>query len=196
MDNNVNKEYIAYIEPNVVRKVDIFDDDDKIYPLTPKYEDMNVLVDLEIEVRSRFIDVQGDDTMKKIRLSFMSSPNDTTMSLFQGSKILHVTNLKNRDSVNSLTTRVNNDNYLDMMSGEGYTTELFGIRSIDINYGNYLTPQVTIQFTDIRGGSLFAKEEAARDLNGVMNSENIEPSFFRCFFSQPYPKFRLLIKGF
>ena len=31
MDNNVNKEYIAYIEPNVVRKVDIFDDDDQTW---------------------------------------------------------------------------------------------------------------------------------------------------------------------
>ena len=77
---------------------------------------------------------------------------------------------------------------------------LFGISSIDINYDNYYVPQVTIQFVDIRGISLFNPEEEAHNLTQDGVDGTINPdyagSFFRSFFSFPYPIFTLKVKGF
>lgn len=78
------------------------------------------------------------------------------------------------------------------------TKECFGINSIDIEYNNYLIPCVTIQFTDIRGISLFAPTEE-KEYSRVLNEkeqEDFAGSFFKCFFTFPYPQFLLHVKGF
>ena len=63
-----------------------------------------------------------------------------------------------------------------------------------------MVPEVTIQFIDVRGVSLFAQEEMrhcmAKNGIGGVDDTSVEGSFFKCFFTFPYPKFTLKVKGF
>jgi hypothetical protein len=57
-----------------------------------------------------------------------------------------------------------------------------------------------MDFTDIKGVSLFAPEELRhnathKNISGVANKD-IAGSFFKAFFTTPYPKFTLYVKGF
>ena len=76
-----------------------------------------------------------------------------------------------------------------------HPNEMFGVKSIDISYQAYMTPEITIKFTDIRAASLFGQEELAHEHNGLMNNDT-EASFFHCFFMMPYPLFGLVVKGY
>ena len=58
----------------------------------------------------------------------------------------------------------------------------FGITSIDVNISASFTPQVTIQFTDIRGKTLFEQGDVATP--------------YTAFFHLPYPTFYLTLKGY
>ena len=58
----------------------------------------------------------------------------------------------------------------------------FGITSIDINISASFTPTVTIQFTDIRGKTLFEQGDVATP--------------YTAFFHLPYPTFFLTLKGY
>jgi hypothetical protein len=63
--------------------------------------------------------------------------------------------------------------------------EGFGINSINIKYNASLVPVVDIQFTDVRGSSLF---DVVKD--------NDRKSPYSIFFKLPYPVFRLSVKGY
>jgi len=58
----------------------------------------------------------------------------------------------------------------------------FGITSINIKLGASFTPQVTINFTDVRGKTLFEQGDVATP--------------YTAFFHLPYPTFYLTIKGY
>lgn len=79
------------------------------------------------------------------------------------------------------------------------TSELFGIESIDITYNTFYVPEVVIKFVDIKGAALHAAEELAHDDEGRLNeNRDITDSsrFLSCFFTIPFPKFQLYLKGF
>ena len=84
---------------------------------------------------------------------------------------------------NLLTT-----NYTNIGGESGYysdiETESIGINSISIKFDTSYVPMVTINFTDIRGDSLFKQ------------LENNKYSEYSQLMQLPYPMFKLTIKGF
>ena len=77
---------------------------------------------------------------------------------------------------------------------------MIGVKSVNIEYAKSCVPIITVQFTDVRGLSLFQPTELSRDntYNGIkgLNKDNVAQSFFQCFFKMPLPKFTIYIKGF
>lgn len=179
---------ILYVEPN-----DVFDKDNngqQGYSLTPKYEDMCISFNLIIEQFSRFKKdvyktgeiphgdsktwsiqwgVSGEDMIKK------------RTSVLQGEQV--------NDKQNYLTTfytELDFDSYSEKTQIEGLCVE-----SVNISYESWYTPTVTIKFVDIRGSSVFGREEAIH-----VNENLIADNIFGAFFTIPYPLFRLQVKGF
>ena len=182
---------VLYVEPNYTNAYV----DGNMYEMPPKIEDYCIVVDLEVEVIERSNGSYGTSDSRTILFSWTST--NGSVSFNSGEDF---SNIKVTESINYLTTAPYEiGTYSDMMNYG--THECFGINSIDISYNNYAVPEVTIQFTDIRGISLFGQEELRH--SGV-NSEgasgfakqDIAGSFFKCFFTFPYPKFKLMVKGF
>ena len=185
----VNKN-ISWVEPN------------KLYnyegrEVIPPMENYCIAVDLEVEIMSRS---KGVVTPTKTILVSWNSKTDgkENISFFQGTKHKY----GETNSINYLTSNPTTFGTFEEVKSEG-TNECFGINSIDIQYNSYMVPEVTIEFTDIRGISLFSPEELRHQevneegIGGMYsNDKNIAGSFFKCFFTFPYPKFKLMVKGF
>lgn len=183
-DNDVVKrigERIIYVDPNDIYG---FGDDNNEVPLTPPYEDMCIAFNLIIEKYDRF----DANVRKEIGMEWTDKPNGQTshFSVLDGE-------LKDNGGNSYLTT------YYTEISPEGYKkkemVEGLGVQAIQVNFDSYYTPTVVIKFVDVRGSALFGREETIHtDANGsgVINANNI----FGAFFTIPYPKFRLQIKGF
>ena len=151
-------------------------------------EDLSINVNLSVEVPVPQKDGISQQEGKKYIVTFSSDGEKTYTNLMQGSKVI------SNQTQKFLTTNYTEATYEDVK--EGGTNEMFGISSIDIQYDAYYTPQVTIQFVDIRGTALFSPEEQKHPgIQGYVD-DNIAGSFFRCFFVMPYPKFTLMVKGF
>lgn len=191
---------IVYVEPNYVNSMEEYDVNGlNTYEFTPGLEDYCVFVNLEVETRGRNVQTNKSSNGKTMVLSYMTKlDGDSSINFMQGSKIpLGEENAH----LNSLTTKYT-DIYLGDLKKNGPSTEMFGINSIDIAYNSYMVPEVTIEFTDIRGVSLFAQRElyeSSLSSDKAINSNgntDIANTFFQCFFTFPYPKFRLYVKGF
>jgi hypothetical protein len=201
---------VLYVEPNYTNSFSTTDkyQQTNVTELIPNPEDYCIAVDLAVEISGRSVrsrtntnrsnnDVTEDN--KVIIMSWKNNTGSDTVSFLQGTKIYFDSNKgESGGSVNSLTTSYTDIFYEDIK--DNGTNEMFGISSIDINYNNYFVPQVTIQFVDIRGVSLFAPEELRHtnsyDGIGGFSREDIAGSFFKCFFTFPYPRFTLKVKGF
>ena len=199
----INKN-IAWVEPNMIYSTskdiivnNIDTNQDAYYETIPPMENYCVAVDLEVEIMERG---KGGISMPKktILVSWTSSNDKSNVTFFQGTKHTYGNNV----SVNYLTSSPTTFGTFEEVKKEG-TNECFGINSIDIQYNSYMVPEVTIEFTDIRGISLFSPEELRHSgVNEegigsmVDNSLNIASSFFKCFFTFPYPRFKLMVKGF
>lgn len=191
---------IIYVEPNYVHSSDEYGVGGlNTYELTPPLEDYSIFVNLEVEVRGRNVQSTKTANNKKLIMSYVTKTDGSSnVNFMQGSKIPIG---DDKASINALTT-----NYTDLFLGDlkknGPSTEMFGIQSIDISYNNYMVPEVTIEFIDVRGVSLFAQKEAyetSKNIDKAINSDNQEDianTFFQCFFTFPYPKFTILVKGF
>ena len=196
MKHNSN---VLYYEPNYAYSTlnDGEVTQENIMMMTPPLEDYCVVVDLEVEVPIRPVYGEIKEGNSVIYIRYTSAKNsDAKMSFFQGRRYA------GSDSF-YLTTEPNEMGTIhDISKDTQYTSsEMFGINSIDIEYNNYMVPIVTIQFTDIRGLSLFGAEDMRHNVtssNGIDYSENsdIAGSFFKCFFTFPYPKFKITVKGF
>lgn len=193
---------VNYIEPNLsaasnegIVSWKVQDD----YERAPRLEDYCITVNLEVEVCSRNnISANNKITSDVLILSYKTnvSGDSASINFMGGTKI--VCNDSKNTTIPYLTT-----NYADMYVGDliDYgTTELIGIKSIDVDYQKSCVPIITIKFTDVRGLSLFQPTELSRGTTyeGIkgLNSENIAQSFFQCFFRVPMPKFTITIKGF
>lgn len=190
---------VFYVEPN-------YNTDAEQRINTPYYlhdmEDYCIYVDLEVEIYDR--KVEGMNGTKTILFSWKTNvEGKTSASFLEGSKIRYE-GANGERGFQSLTTNYLNSHYSDVVADNtkeaSRNTEMFGIKTIDIDYNNYAVPQVNITFTDIRGGSFFAPEEMRhhKTVNGVggFSDDDIAGSFFKCFFTFPYPKFTLRVKGF
>lgn len=191
---------IVYVEPNYIHSTNEYDVNGlNTYEFTPPLEDYSVFVNLEVEIRGRNIQSSKTANNKKLIMSYVSKTDgSSSVNFMQGSKIPIG---DGNTTINSLTT-----NYTDLFLGDlkknGPSTEMFGIKSIDISYNNYMVPEVTIEFVDVRGVALFAQKEYYETNKNIdkaidsNNQEDIANTFFQCFFTFPYPKFTILVKGF
>lgn len=189
---------VLYIEPNYNEKA--YEKIGTRY-WTHDYEDYCVCVDLMVEVSDRVVDGKQTNGNTTYIFSWKTNNERETKSFMSGK------NYKFDDGSNDfnvLTTHYTDTFYGDVLEDntlkQTSNCELFGINSIDISYDAYCVPQVTIKFTDIRGISLFSPEELRhrKSENGVggFADNDVAGSFFKCFFTFPYPKFTILIKGF
>lgn len=186
--NNIN-----YVEPNYTNSLSEYGSHGlDVYEFTPDLEDYSIFVNLEIETVGRTIQT-GD---KVYRFTWVSKKGGESVNLMGGSKIP----TSDGKVINSLTTNWT-DTHISDLKQVGASSELFGINSIDIEFNSFMVPQVTIDFSDVRGAAVFAQREAyesncVEKAIGGNYDENIVNTFFQCFFTFPYPKFSLLVKGF
>ena len=117
----------------------------KVYKST-ELEDLCISVDLEVEVKGRTFASSKNAASNNMQMSWQSSADGQTIRFMKGTKI--TTGVNKDGFVNSLTTNYT-DCFLYDVESEG-TCEMFGIKSIDINYNNFMVPEVTIQFIDER----------------------------------------------
>ena len=76
-------------------------------------------------------------------------------------------------------------------------SEAMCVSSIDIEFSSWYAASVIVNFTDVRGASLFTPSDYADTLrDSTQNVDNKNESLFRTFFSFPYPMYVLKIKGF
>ena len=202
--NEIKKQQrIIYVEPN-----DVFDKEaenaQQGLSLTPKYEDFCISFNLIIEAFTRFKTdatsngIGGNGNTQKFSIQCGLTKEDMykrRTSVLQGNRGNNV--LVNEDgsygysdsNYNYLTTYYTDltfDSYKDKTQIEG-----LGVESVQVSYESWYTPTVTIKFVDLRGSAIFGREEATH-IDEKLTAENI----FGCFFTMPYPLFRLQIKGF
>lgn len=195
MANIIKQGQVVYVEPNMESDYTSYNTSNGAVAKSVDLENLSISVDLEVEVKGRTYMSAQNGNQKNMTLSWQSSMEGESLSFFRGTKIPVG---KNGETINSLTTNYTDCHLVDIQK-DG-TSEMFGIKSIDINYNNFMIPEVNIQFTDVRGVSLFAGEELRHNqtkhgITGLANPD-IEGSFFKCFFTFPYPKFILKVKGF
>lgn len=173
-----------------------YDDD---YARTPKLEDYSITLNLEVELCSRKNICKNETVTKDVLILSFTTNNSNGSSVvnFMGGTKIECHDKENH-SINFLTT-----NYADMYVGDLIhygTTEMIGIKSVDIEYQKSCVPIINIKFTDVRGLSLFQPTELSRTNAyqgiGGINADNVAQSFFQCFFRVPMPKFTITIKGF
>lgn len=130
-----------------------------------KHEDLFIYATLKARARTKsLVTLDDSDNKYMTEISFLpgteTSVGETTRSSF-------------------LTT-----NWTDI-GGKDFKTnvdqETFGMTSIDISLNAGFIPTVVIEFTDIRGATLFEQGSC---------------SPYAAFFHQPYPIFELTVKGF
>lgn len=136
-------------------------------------EDLNIYVELTTTSKSRSIisvDTTGEATTDN------SLRSKTKISFIDG------TDLGQKDSegepIKSLTTKYTE---LTTVFNRNEDTENLGITSIDINFNSSYAPLIKINFTDVRGSSVF---------------QHGNDSPYSVFFELPYPIFELTVKGY
>ena len=149
--------------------------------MIPDLEDYSIFVNLEIETIGRTIQTGN----KVYKFSYISKGGNESVNLMGGTKITTT----DGSSINSLTTNWT-DTHISDIKGVGASPELFGINYIDIAYNHFMVPEVTIEFVDIRGASVFGQKEAFETNNAEMAiggnyDGNIVNTFFQCFFTFP-----------
>lgn len=171
---------IIYLEPN-----DAMDDINGV-PMTPDYPDLCIAFNLIVEVLPRFKTTaeKGKDYSGKYCIYWRSKSPLNGESYKPGT---YVSFLTGKDGL--LTTYYTDTNYEDVVREN--IVEGLGVENVTVAFENYYTPTVTIKFVDQRGSSLFGREEATHH-DDKLTIDNI----FGAFFTAPYPKFKLQIKGF
>ena len=168
--NNVNYGRIVYYEPN-----EIFGGDN----IAVSQEDLNKYVNLSVRVPSRCYNANSfkayDSILNGTR--FVEKKYDEEYTVFY------------------LTDNYVNVSYNEFRgNGEFSAGELFGIDSIDISFDVQFFPQVTINFTDVKGFGLMSTMEYNYE-EGKINNLTAK-SFFTSLFNFPYPIFTLEVKGY
>jgi len=176
------KDRIFYVEPN-----DIYGNVDGV-PLTPDYSDYCISVNLIAEIVTRYRQ-SGEDKTMALTASWSGTPGEESSNKW-------VSFLQGEDAKifggegNFLTTYYTDIDYDDIVKKN--IVEGLGIESIQISFESYYTPTVVIKFIDVRGSSLFGREEAVHESGEELSSSSV----FGAFFTIPYPKFKLQVKGF
>ena len=173
-------------------------------PVTPDYTDFCISFDLIVDVVSRMransvtIDCdppKNDDDSNPIQamrtyvISWTSkydpdgkqkNDNPNQVSFMGGVRY------GKRDYLTTFYTDTHYNDFKNKTIVEG-----LGVESVNVSFESYYTPTVKIRFIDVRGASIFGREE-------VLHTDEVlkEDTIWGCFFTFPYPKYRLQIKGF
>lgn len=164
-----------YIEPN-----DILESANNV---THNYEDYSMNVELEVKIPNRGVWVNNSAQTGRVTANKKSTKE--SISFFSG----------NNDY---LTSTPGSIIYKDILNSK-QDRESLGITSIHISYNSYFYPQVTIQFSDIRGmGLMMPHEEVYRQeiTNSTDENKKRTEKFFAALFTFPSPEFILRVKGF
>ena len=187
--NEIDKGHVYYFEPNdtsIGR-----DQDGADVALMPHLEDLCIAMTLTADIYPRDkeciykLDEENKNQMVRRSLSWISYVNTDSVNV---SKQIINSGVKMGDE-NYLTTyytEISADKYMENELVEG-----FGVTSVNISYESWFTPTISISFVDVHGSALWGREEAIHD-NGEITSDNL----LGVFFTQPYPLFRLQVKGF
>lgn len=195
---------VLYVEPN-----DVSGSINGV-PLTPDYSDYCISVNLIAEVYPRHrqsgidgdVERKGDITATAVQFNVDENgkivQNGKWVSFLRGDDAKKYTK-KIDDDTNFLTTYYTDIDYQDLLKRN--EVEGVGIESVNIAFESYYTPSITIKFIDVRGASLFGVEENRHNSVAGANSEVSKDiadngSVFSAFFTIPYPKFRLQVKGY
>ena len=184
---NIGKR-IFYVDPN-----DVYGTSNGI-PLTPDYTDLCVSFDLQVETVPRTGYVTGkktetEDLGKDVTQTYHffwtsyqanANPEDNYVSFTKGEEYL------DRSYLTTYYTDINFNDFRNKNIVEG-----LGVESVSISFESYYMPTIKMRFIDVRGASLFGREEATH-----VDNQITQDSIWGCFFTFPYPKFRLQVKGF
>jgi len=179
---NKGKGRVVFVEPN-----DVSGKVGKT-TITPDYTDFCIGFRLTAEIvnRASMNEYGAVDSQKRdVTISWRSGMNKdgkSWVSFLDGSKV-------DGSDKRYLTTYYTDISASDIARED--VVEGLGVESVNISFENYFVPTVKIKFIDVRGSGLFAREEALH-FGDKLTAENV----FGCFFTVPYPKFRLQIKGF
>lgn len=175
-----SKSRIVYTEPNFVNGVTANGVD-----LSVPLEDLCISVNLIAEVKPRYAsDLNNGNS--EIQILSWGTNDSEKVSFFSGIKLD-----RNSDD-RYLTSYFTDITYDDSKNGK--VIEGLGIDSIDINFESWYTPTVVIKFVDVRGSSMLVPNEY--DDENKSSSYYTGEKLYKCFFTFPYPKFKLLVKGF
>lgn len=193
-----NHSSVNYVEPNDVNMMEVKDSNGVVHYIerAPKLEDFCIALGLEVELAFRNVDVVLNADDKKLTMIYSGTKGGNRINFYKGSV------LGNNKSASFLTSYYADMTSEDIKSFE--TTEMLGIKSINVEYDNFCVPQITIVFTDVRGMSLFQPSENYSEMKhslesvgfSELNSKNVSNAFFRSFFLIPCPKFTIYLKGF
>lgn len=181
--------HVYYFEPNdtSIGK----DQDGADVALMPHLEDLCIAMTLTADIYPRDkeciykLDEENKNQMVRRSLSWISYVDTDSVNV---SKQIINSGVKMGDD-NFLTTyytEISADKYIENELVEG-----FGVKSVNISYESWFTPTISISFVDVHGSALWGREEAIHD-NGEITSDNL----LGVFFMQPYPLFKLQVKGF
>lgn len=182
---------VYYVDPADALTVIDSSSEQPVY-VTPNQEDLCIAVDLEVDCPKRFHKAVAGNQSKFVlqwETQGANSAGDHAVNFLGGTKFTNNTTLR------YLTT-----DGTEYVYGSETTPEMFGIKSIYIDYSTFFIPNITIEFADVRGASLFSIEESAHEncVDGIpfsVNYGDVTRSFFECFFRFPYPTFKLKVKG-
>jgi len=178
----VDSNNLIYIDPNsVVNK------DNEIESRSVRPENLVIYVNLEADIIPRTIlTASGEKTgggrlqsIAKGTLNFLSNNGkdfDTTWT-----DAFNPINSTTLEAVNIASQAITGVNPGFKQNKNDVTGQSFGIESININIKGWGIPTITINFTDVRGKTLF---------------ESPKDSPYRAFFHLPWPIFYLTVKGY
>ena len=194
---------VRYVEPNsdlenISNYSEFLTTDGRVYDKVIDPEDYCIGLSISTVLCNRGQSLAGGNQV--LTLSWENTENNTKVNFMSGTLVPSTKNdsIHNNVNIPYLTT-----NYADMYVTDikHYgTTEMIGIKSVNIDFENAVLPVITVQFTDVRGMSLFTPREFSGldklAANGEVKANDIAQCFFQCFFKFPYPKFNITVKGF
>lgn len=183
--------HVFYFEPN---DSDEFgkDQDDQEVSLTPHLEDLCIAMTLTADMwpRKRRQTRSGinDEDVTKRSISWISYVNGISGEDNTAKQILNAgVEMGGEKYLTTYYTEISADKYIENEMVEG-----LGVTNVNISYESWYTPVITINFVDVHGSALWGREEAIHDKSGTITADTI----LGVFFQQPYPLFRLQVKGF
>lgn len=191
-----------YIEPNDILEDEIYDKEHKhnSFNTVHPYEDYCIDVELEVGIPNRGVWVTN--VTNHVLSVETQNYNGSTISFFGG----HEGNLTDTagtftykdllgDKIVEETTVNGKINKSVVINNVQHDNQSLGITSIHIGYNSYFYPEVTMQFTDIRGMGLMMPHEEYYRQTTITGTSKVE-KFFAALFTFPYPEFKLRVKGF